>query len=301
MPAPVPHTALRILLTGIVDYAGLFPPAGLTMTEAVANYDSYLNGTMSWMLGRFIVTAARLAEFEEAAERSFRRADGGHPWHLSMLAGEPLEDDLRRLSRFNTDHHPHALIDTVELKAAQAGDVQRAVSLVPENVTPYVEVPSAGDPAPLIASIARAGARAKVRTGGLSQEMFPSSRELVSFIAACVREHVPFKATAGLHHPLRSCYRLTYEKDSPKGMMYGFLNVFLAAAFIANGIGTDAAASLLEEQSAAEFHFRDDGVEWRGHRISNDELSGTRQHVAVSFGSCSFREPVEDLHTLQLL
>jgi hypothetical protein len=104
-----------------------------------------------------------------------------------------------------------------------------------------------------------------------------------------------------LHHPVRSCYRLTYREDSPKGMMYGFLNVFLAAAFIGNGMKDDTAVDVLEEQSPEAFRFHDDFVEWRGHRISSDELLTTRTHVAISFGSCSFREPVDDLQSLRFL
>ena len=54
------------LLSGLIDYAGLFPPASLAMAAAVANYDAYLRGEYSWILGRFIVPVARLEEFEKA-------------------------------------------------------------------------------------------------------------------------------------------------------------------------------------------------------------------------------------------
>ena len=253
------------------------------------------------MLGRFIVSSARLEEFNETARSYIYAGAGGQLWKISMLASDDLISDIQRLSQFNNDHQQHAVIDVVELKATQINEIQRALSMIPNKVTTYVEVPIADDLGMLITSIARAGARAKVRTGGTSQEMFPSSRDIARFIAVCVQKGVPFKATAGLHHPMRSCYRLTYKEDSPKGMMYGFLNVFLAAAFIGNGIGNDTAIDVLEEQSPEAFHFHDDFVEWHGHRISNDELMRTRKQVAISFGSCSFREPVDDLHTLHLL
>ena len=299
MMTPASQTALRILLTGIVDYAGLFPPASLTMSEAIANYHSYSDSSSSWMLGRFIVPSARLEEFTEIARTHFH--PGGRLWKISMLASTDVNSDITRISQFNKDHLQHAAIDVIELKATPIVELRRAFSMIPNEITAYVEVPIDDDPSHLITSIAHAGARAKVRTGGTTQEMFPSPRDIARFIAVCVREAVPFKATAGLHHPLRSCYRLTYKDDSPKGLMYGFLNVFLAAAFIEQGMEQDTAIAVLEEQSPEAFRFRDDFVEWRSNRISNDELTRTRKRVAISFGSCSFQEPVDDLQTLHLL
>src|SRR6202171_3587103 len=58
--------AAGVLLHDLIDYAGLFPPASLAMAPSVANYDAYLRSEWSWILGRFIVPAPRLSEFEEA-------------------------------------------------------------------------------------------------------------------------------------------------------------------------------------------------------------------------------------------
>ena len=54
--------ALRALMEGLIDYAGMFPPAGLDMAKAAANYQSYLDGEYGWAVGRFIVPAAQLSE-----------------------------------------------------------------------------------------------------------------------------------------------------------------------------------------------------------------------------------------------
>jgi hypothetical protein len=84
-------------------------------------------------------------------------------------------------------------------------------------------------------------------------------------------------------------------------MMHGFLNVFLAAAFLRAGMKAKAALSLLEERSAQAFHFGLDGVSWREHRLSRDEIAAARQGFAASFGSCSFTEPIDDLRSLHWL
>jgi hypothetical protein len=112
---------------------------------------------------------------------------------------------------------------------------------------------------------------------------------------------VPFKATAGLHHPLRSVHRFTYQADSPSGIMHGFVNVFLAAAFLRAGMETKTAVQLLDEQSADAFHFNAAGVGWRRHQLSQREIAAARRGFAVSFGSCSFTEPIDDLKRLRLL
>ena len=59
------------------------------------------------------------------------------------------------------------------------------------------------------------------------------------FLIACRRHGVTFKATAGLHHAMRGSYPLTYERASESGTMFGFLNVFLAALFVGDGLGAE--------------------------------------------------------------
>ena len=180
-------------------------------------------------------------------------------------------------------------------------DLAAALATLPPTLTTYVELPIDDDLAPRLAAISRAGARAKVRTGGVTPGAFPASHALARFIQACADAGVPFKATAGLHHPLRGEYRLTYEPASPHGMMFGFLNVFLAAAFARTGLTLRELAQLLEEKDATAFEFTETSASWRGKTVSRTEISAVRHHVALSFGSCSFQEPVDDLRSLGLL
>ena len=157
------------------------------------------------------------------------------------------------------------------------------------------------DPAPLIRAIRGVGARAKVRTGGTTPDAFPSSDALVRFLAACVDEGVSFKATAGLHHPLRGDYQLTYAVDSALGTMYGFLNLFLAAAILHAGGSVATAREILEERSPNALQLRDGRVTWRGIDFTNAQLVETRRLAMMSFGACSFREPLDDLAALGML
>jgi hypothetical protein len=300
--------SIQDLMTGLIDYAGIFPPAALDMVSAVRNYAAYRNGQYSRFLGRFIVPVARLNEFERAAAEV---EWGKETWLLSALAGDGLDSDLKKIDNFNEriSKTRDALIDTLEIKAAHytdikgdiRGDIKEAMNLIRETLKAYFEIPIAEDPSDLVKAIAATGARAKVRTGGVTADAFPSSIDLARFIKACAEEDVPFKATAGLHHPLRSFNRLTYAPDSGQALMHGFLNVFLAAAFSYNGMDVEDLAELLEERSPESFQFEEGSVTWHGGMVVRGQLRNTRNLLAISFGSCSFEEPIDDLKKINLM
>ena len=292
--------SLRALLDGIVDYAGLFPPASLDMRAAVANYGAYLSSSDAWALGRFVLPIARLAEYEEARRAENAEVASLPAWRLSGLTGGDTLADIARAREFNVGSGL-GTIDSLEAKLGTADDIRRVASRLTGDMELYVEVPVRDDPLPLLRAVADVGAKAKIRTGGITEDAFPTSREVARFIRRCVEVGAPFKATAGLHHPLRARYRLTYAPDAPNGLMFGFLNVFLAAALVRAGASEDEAIAMLEATDARDLHFDDLGLSWREHRLTTEQLRAARRSLARSFGSCSFSEPVDDLRALTLL
>jgi hypothetical protein len=306
-PVSAPESVV-VLLRNLIDYAGLFPPASLGMAPAVANYYLYSRSEFSWMLGRFIVPAARLSEFEDVLVRLHgSSAKSQSRWGVSALLGKDVSADLARIRDFNTRGAGGQLpikqgIESVELRVASPEEIERLSRMIPPELETYFEIPWTGGATPdCVAAVASCRRRAKIRTGGETSDKFPAPESVLDFIALCAAAGVPFKATAGLHHPLRSLHRLTYQPDSPSGIMHGFLNVFLAAAFVRAGMETGLAVELLKEQAAGAFHFGPDEIIWRGHRLSARDVSLARRDFAVSFGSCSFTEPIEDLRSLHLL
>jgi hypothetical protein len=297
--------AVDALLAGLVDYAGLFPPSSEGMRDALENYASYRASDDRSALGRFIVPVSRLKELEDAGRDLLPRDAGEEPWRLSVLVAGDVRGAGEEMLRFNGAHQPgsdegQAVIDVVELNAGTPEDVARQRVELPASFTPYFEIPIATDVAPLVNAIARAGARAKVRTGGVTPESIPPAEQVIAFIAACRREAVPFKATAGLHHPIRGSYKLTYERASPVGTMYGFLNVFVASALIYSGESAQTGIAALKETDPSSFTFEDDAIVWRDKRISAEQIEASRRDFAISFGSCSFREPIDELAPLSL-
>jgi hypothetical protein len=294
--------ATAALLRDLIDYAGLFPPASLSMVASVANYAAYSSSEWNWILGRFVVPAARLDEFAAAA-LALPTAAGETTWRLSALLGPDVAADVDRIHSFNSRilcTSLKATVEAVEVRASSAEEVDRLSKMIPRELATYFEIPLKNC-AELIAAIGKSGRRAKIRTGGETADKFPTPEEVIEFIRLCAGARVPFKATAGLHHPLRSVHRLTYQPDSPSAMMHGFLNVFLVSAFLRAGMDPKLAVQLLEEQSQDAFHLDSDGISWREHRLRREEIAEARRDFAISVGSCSFTEPIEDLRSLHLL
>ncbi len=298
--------SLNVLLHRLIDYAGLFPPARLDMPATVRNYASYLDHPDQWMLGRLIVPVARLDELEQHAAALLPRDDDAEPWHISAIpvaaseAGDDFVRDIEAINRFNEAHgegaNGRAVIDTVEIQAANAAAVEAALDAIPDELFPYFELPVAEDLRGMITTLVGSQAGAKIRTGGVTADLVPTVEQVASFIAMCATADVPFKATAGLHHPLRNHDRVAQT------MFYGFFNVFIAAALAdQHGWAADDLHPVLTEDSIDAFTFDDDAVTWRDHRVTVEQLDICRRGFAVSFGSCSFDEPRDDLRELHLL
>jgi hypothetical protein len=295
--------ALRSLLRGLIDYAGLFPPAGLAMDAAVRNYDSYRNGEHAWMLGRLIVPAARLEEYAEAVRNAGIDAS---TWSLSVLA---TAGDAAAIARFNTEigragadqscAAGSGSIDALEIKAAHAREIQDAAQAFGGNYQLYFETPPEKWPS-LLPATAVAKGRAKIRTGGEVASAIPEESRVLEFLRIASERRLAFKATAGLHHPLRAMQRLTYKPDSPTGVMHGFLNVFCAAVLLWHERDRRQEAAWMLGERDADAITMDEAMTWHnsGVTLTAQQIERAREQFCISFGSCSFTEPIEDLRNL---
>jgi hypothetical protein len=293
--------AANALLSGLVDYAGLFPPAALSMDAAVAEYARWRGSPEAFVLGRFVAPAARLAELGRVAEARLPEAGAREPWRVSALLATDVASDAVLVRSFDASYTGRAVVDCVELKAATPAQAEAALSALPPGLVAYVELAPDDGLAAMLAALKRRGARAKIRTGGVVPESIPEPREVARFIAACAEAGVAFKATAGLHHPVRAEHALTYDAASPRAVMHGFLNVFAAAAFARGGAGAVQLEAVLCETRPEAFRFEPKGLSWRDLRASVSALAEARRDFATSFGSCSFAEPVADLRALAVL
>lgn len=316
--------AFRNFMTGLVDYAGLFPPAGLDMGPAVAEYVRHRDLDDAWMLGRFICPAGRLAELGECLPAGF--ADHG-PWELSVLAGDgrgldearaALPGQLRALRDLRERFADRLDVGALEipLPAAAGAAAERFLDDVPALLAAsdlggrelYIEVPAAGDPQgdqEALGAIAAVRGRAakgsaevgaKFRCGGVEAAAFPAVERLAGIIDHCRRLDLPLKFTAGLHHPVRHLAR------EPRVTMHGFFNVF-GAGLLAFGLNADLAEveACLAETDPAAFAFSGREFAWRDRRVPAAAVANLRRDRLRGFGSCSFDDPRRDLRALGLL
>jgi hypothetical protein len=306
-------SAIRALMTGVIDYAGLFPPASLSLDESIRNYARYLAGPDRWMLGRFICPAGRLTELLPYVQELF---GGGEPLAIAALGrGGPdsvafrsgLGPDLGAIAAFNDAAAGRAKVDVLEtrLLIVPVADLPSMLEALEGSrrtgLRPFCEF---GFDARWRDSFARmlaplmvnAGLGFKLRSGGIEAAAFPAIELVAASISLCRQAGIPMKFTAGLHHPVR------HYSASVSARMHGFLNVFMACILAsARGFEEGRLRQVLEEEDPEAFGFDDRAGRWRDERVATDQIEAVRRAFAISFGSCSFDEPREDLRALGMI
>ncbi len=289
--------ALRALLEGLIDYAGLFPPAGLEMTAAVRNFAAYQRRPDAWALGRFVVPVARLPEFESALGSLTEAERLGTRWPLTALLGQESTQEIGRVLEFNERHvHGGPQVLSLEARTLNVDQVQRVVRGAGPAIEAYCELPLGDDLAPLVAAVRETGGLAKIRTGGIQASDFPSPELVLGFLRATAAARVPFKATAGLHHPVRGPAPLTYVAGSASATMFGYLNLVLAATVLWHGRPESEARRLLVAEARTTLELSAPGaIRWEGIEIGIEEIRRARRQYAKAIGSCSFTEPLDEI------
>jgi hypothetical protein len=327
-------SSLQAFLAGVLDYAGLFPPAQLPLDQAIHQYVRYRHDPDHWLLGRFICPAERLDELTPFVRELFSSGPAlalsalgrGGKSAAEFLAG--LRDDLKAILTC-LDHHPgrvEVAVYEVRMPAdvLAAGSKEAVRKLLEESgrmieetglasLTAYYEVARGADWRSSVealstalaedhqAGIAQGRRRCppagfKLRCGGLEATAFPSPEEVALAITACRDAGVPLKFTAGLHHPIRR-YRAEVQTH-----MHGFLNVFGGGVLAhAQQLTEDQVQRIIADENFEDFAFEDEGFRWKHHPASISEIRAARQSAVISFGSCSFEEPRDDLRALGLL
>lgn len=293
--------SLKQLLSAVVDYAGLFPPAQLSLPEALATCDRAWSSPHHWMLGHFVVPASRLPELIQLLPSLHSWSNSPQPWTLSVILSLNWVAELEQIHQLSHTAS-QILIRALEVVPLPPDKIQQVLRHLPTKVTAFFEIPFGVDLAPYLKVLQQPSTAAKLRTGGLTNDAFPDSKELSQRILSLAEAQIPLKATAGLHHALRDQYRLTSQADSDSATMHGFLNVLLLTALAYQGrISCDEAVAILEERSRHSFQFTDTTINWQQHSLTLSEIERSRQQFFHSFGSCSIQEPIADLEHLELL
>ena len=291
--------AAEVLLRSLIDYAGTFPPAKLGLADAIRAYADHRSQVHAWMLGRFVLASAALDEFDAVAPTFLNKAHG--PWPVTIVGSRETMPDADRLADFSREWKGRATVMAVEFGPMKPSEIAAAARRLPHDLDMYFEIPPGSDIQAALEEIATSGGRAKIRTGGLTPNVFPDAMAFIGFLEACHRARVAFKATAGLHHAVSGSYALTDDPDSGRVNMYGFLNVALAALLVQADDSPIEALDVLRESSPKAFTFSNEGLLWRERIITLASLANVRRRFFKGFGSCMFSEPVEELVRLGII
>ena len=297
------RTARAAFLSGLIDYAGLFPPENRDMAGAVEGFRD-ARTLQSWMMDRFIVPERQLEELAPFLENE------PEPWPLAVVMAAPFGDwskaiadgarslevvalAMRENARFELAEIriPEDLVDDPALGAILAS-VRTSLGALFDTV--LFEVARTEnwrtDLSGQLRAISEAGAGAKIRCGGAEVADFPSPEQVATFIATCSQLRLPFKATAGLHHPLR------HWDGNPGVKRHGFLNVTGASVLAhALGLGPEELTEVVAEEDAEAFELSDLAFRWRHRAATAAEIERARAGFMLGYGSCNFTEPVSDL------
>jgi len=307
--------ALRALLQQVIDYAGLFPPADLSLSEAIGKFAEYHSSEQSWILRHFILPSGRLIELADFKEQ----LEKGEPWTFSVLAGRSLKmsqwpaalhEDFQFVANFV--ENPIAGSSVAALEIALPEDCPSDGSALEHLIGNLLDALAAAGfgNTDVFIEAGRKSARSavaeilgqfgpserlvgyKLRTGGISGEAFPSLEELAGTIQLCESLQIPWKATAGLHHALpHDCAELGVT-------MQGFLNLLTSVVLLHGGqIQSQTIENILIDGEASHFSISDTQLHWQEMSADISQIEAGRGRF-LSFGSCSFTEPLADLATL---
>ena len=266
---------LDALMSRAIDYTGMFPPANLPLAEALRNWSEYQLHPKAGFLGSFVIPADRLSELDTA------------PARVSALV------PAREISRWS---HLKAASVEIDLPAEAYGApddfLDSAENAFPGVARIFVELNWRKDyTTPMDAIRPRRGRfGVKLRTGSVTPESIPPSAEIARFLLAAATHELPLKATAGLHVPVPNV------NPDVGARLHGFLNFFCAGFLAFTGRGNqDSIAHVLEEFTYKDFSFDEDSMACGDQVFLKKEVEQLRSSYLLSFGSCSFLEPVEHL------
>jgi hypothetical protein len=319
----------QLFIKSILDYAGLFPPARLSLNESMENYSHYCCEPEAWLLARFVCPVGLLDELGPYIGDLF---GDGPPLRVSAIGRggdtesaflDNLLADLEAINRFRRRNREGVVVECIESRLP--GDLSR--HMAPDRLlaktasffkaanlaalTRFFEVPLEKDCRSTVHAIAcaladantgqgrpldRGAAGIKLRCGGTEPAAVPSTEQVATVIEESVRARVPLKFTAGLHHPIR-------QLDPALGVyVHGFLNVFAAGILDASlDLDHDDLLAVVEEEDIRQFSFSDDFFSWGDAEATRGEIEYARQHCVISFGSCSFIEPRDEMRELGLI
>jgi len=322
LPHTMSHYSSKIaLLSGAIDFAGMFPPASLDLNATLQKAASFrATAKHPWLLNRLVLS---LAEVKKLEPRFLYDCGGnGAPWNISVL-GTPcvsssekdfikgFDWDFREIRRIQERYyHSSARLDLLayEIKlpdtitapgqAITSGEfifpaLEQVETIWPGEMDVYFEVSLEGAWEETLEGVTR------ILSEWLSEntespvlpalkirtggKYVPRPEQVARAIDECAANGVKIKVTQGMHHPI------THSGE------FGFVNFFTAVNFaFASGSQEFTLKDIencLRSENPKDFIFSESALSWCGRELSNEKIESARKVHAAVLGSCSLDEP----------
>jgi hypothetical protein len=319
----------QALFEGLLDYAGLYPPATLAANDALAHYVAYRSQPYGWLLSRFVLGASHLSEIGELSQYGFSK---DAPLAIALVSREAMADIARLIASpllrdgCGVLSSVEVVVDPSRSIREQCREVQQLLTALQRFLSlsespalffevPYGEAwdvsfsallevlqelrrePSHGEEKSIIGF--------KLRCGGASPSATPPPSLVSLVLSCCANLGVPVKFTAGLHQPFR--HQVPAVDGGLEQVAHGYFNLLFAALVAAHdreegnrgerssrSVTAEELSSLISEVRSQHPQFTEQGLEWQGHFLSTETISRLRATQVISFGTCSFVEPLEE-------
>ncbi len=287
----------------LIDYAGVFPPASLATEDAVREYRSHRESPDAWAIGRFLVRASQLESLGAVVTSSFRRGD--HPWSVGVVFDLGVGASATLAQAFHYEMSPAMEVTSAEVRYPERHDEVRAileaVATIDRDVATFIEVDTHRPLREQIETIDRElresgqTGGAKLRCGGVTADHFPSVDTVVDFLWEASLAGLPFKATAGLHQPVR------HRDEELDVMRHGFLNLLAGSAACDEGEDRTTVQAIVAEEDPEAFEVNATALRWRDVMLPGSAVRRSRHDGFTAYGSCDLDEPLSALRALGFL
>ena len=314
--------SLNNFMQELLDYAGLFPPATLSLQDSLKNFAEYHHHNQKDWLGKFILPAKKIDDTILILNKLniFSMLKNKVKFSVILSSSETLSEykntvktDLISVNKLINQYGNIIDIQSFEvLPPKEVFNSDNTDSIknfliysseflfqFKDKVEFYCELPFSEKLNDNLTAIKKHNDNinllkisVKLRTGGVTPQQIPTSRDVANAILLCAKQKIPLKATAGLHVPV--------PNDNPQvgAKLHGFLNVFSCMLFCYDGqlLNLQEIEKIISSYSYSDFKFSDKGLHVGDKFIANSKIAELRKLYIKSFGTCSFLEPIEHLH-----
>lgn len=298
--------ALNLIVDHLFDYSGMFPPEGKSFEDALLDSSRFKTSLKRPnIVNSDIVLGWKY--FTQVNERIL--IDNGFqgrsaPVHFSVLGNandyNEIKSEVDHIISFNSTESKHLKlrVKSYEIKAEVSfisdPKIKEIITIAASKgiqvaLEPDLSKESWNESlAAIVEYINSTNKLFSLKIRGTGPTAI-GAEKIASAICASADHNLHLKATGGMHHPI-------IEPDRYQNNL-GFLNMVIALLLrrgLGNSISEDEIIKCLSVSNGGDFAFNE-SLKWKQFELSYEKIKDLKSRYRFSIGSCSLREPDEDL------